>query len=160
MLNKKFIFALGMLSALTTTQSFASEMDDMKKLATGMVKEAAQFYNSNNFEKVKTAFNDPASTEWLRQPYHLHMFGMSTNNATVWADNVFPEFVGMDFRTMSDMNGKDFGQLIFDNTKSATDTYGIEISFTNPESGNIVHGFGACLKPDAKNIICTWTEGN
>lgn len=129
----------------------------MRNLTKAMVLEARDYYQSVNFETATTTFNDVTSERWLRDPFHLHLFGMHTNG-DVWADNVFTALVGSNFLPVADFDGKPFGRMIADNTPRDGSIYQIDIRFTSPSSGEIVPAVGSCLRPDEENILCSWSE--
>ena len=129
----------------------------MRSLTKAMVLEARDYYHSVDFETAVTTFNDVTSERWLRDPFHLHLFGMNANG-DVWADNVFTALVGSNFRSVADFDGKPFGKMIADNTPRDGSVYQIDIRFTSPGSGEIVPGVGSCLRPDEDNILCSWSE--
>lgn len=149
-------YFLGLLAFASTTPAKADPVA-MRSLTKAMVLEARDYYQSVEFETAVTTFNDVTSERWLRDPFHLHLFGMHANG-DVWADNVFTALVGSNFISVADFDGKPFGKMIAENTPKDGTVYQIDIRFTSPGSGEIVPGVGSCLRPDEDNILCSWSE--
>lgn len=145
------------LVLLAGTTSMAADLDEMTDLTRDMVLRAADHYGAVGPDQAKVDFN-LKSEAWYANTYHLHMFGM-TQDGLVWADNVWPEFVGTDFSVAADFNGVEFGRDILDNTPQDGSVYRIELQFMNPDSGDLSPSVGACLRPDDQNILCSWTNG-
>ncbi|MGH1482402.1 MAG: hypothetical protein ACRBM6_27380 [Geminicoccales bacterium] len=146
----------GFLSVALATPAEADPIA-MRNLTKAMVLEARDYYETVSLEEATAAFNDVTSERWLREPFHLHLFGMNANG-DVWADNVFTALVGTNFIHFADFDGKPFGKMIAENTPQDGSVYQIDIRFTSPGTGEIVPGVGSCLRPDADNILCSWSE--
>jgi len=129
----------------------------MGKMTRAMVLEAADYFHSVPFKKAEAAFNDLQSDRWLKQPHHIHMFAMRTDGM-VWADNVFHEFVGVDFSQVYDLDGFQFGKAILERTAETDEPIVVNIKFLSPANGNETIGLGTCLRPDADNVLCSWSE--
>jgi len=142
---------------MATIQPAHADIAAMGRLTNAMVLEAADYYRSVSFAEAEAAFNDLSSDRWLSQPYHVHMFAMRADGM-VWADNIFHEFVGVDFSLVYDLDGLQFGKEILERTAGTSDTIKIEIKFLSPETGNETVGIGSCLRPDPENVLCSWSE--
>lgn len=157
-LSRTVSVAIAVFGVLISAAETKADVTSMARLTKSMVLEARGYYQSVPFEEARVAFNERKPGRWLRQPYHLHMLGMRSDGM-VWADNVFHEFVGLDFGTVTDLDGLPFGRLILENTdKSGTEPYQIDIKFISPANGDVTVGVGNCLRPDPDNVICSWSE--
>ncbi|MGI9510595.1 MAG: hypothetical protein ACR2QJ_14740 [Geminicoccaceae bacterium] len=154
---RQILFLTAFVLCAAGAQPAMANITDMKRLTEEMVKEAGERFRQIGIEQATIEFNDSTSTVWLRDPYHLHMFGMS-ETGEIWADNIFPEVIGMNFENMADFEGLPFGQMVIDNTPIDGSIYQIEIRFASPGSGDIVPGIGSCLRPEGKDVLCSWSE--
>jgi hypothetical protein len=85
------------------------------------------------------------------------MCGIAANGIT-WADGGFPELVGVDFTTLSDLNGIPFGKDVVEKTPKGPEGQELTLHFLNPKTQKAAESHGYCLRPDAGNIICAWSE--
>jgi len=152
---KALAAGFGLVLAASAAQA---EVAEMKPMTEAMVVEAEEYFQEAPLDEVRQAFNDPESDRWMGDRYHLHMMGM-TADGEVWANATFPDLVGMDGRDMADFDGRYFFQDIIEATEGNSDLYGIQIRFSNPESGDIVDAYGSCLRPAPEHIICAWADG-
>ncbi len=143
-----------MVSAIQPVQA---DVKAMERLTKAMVLEAADHYRSVSFEEAEAAFNGLRSDRWLRQPFHLHMFGMHADGM-VWADNIFHELVGVDFSLVYDLEGVQFGKEILERTAETQEPIMIQIKFLSPATGDETVSVGNCLRPDPENVLCSWSE--
>lgn len=150
-------FMLLGLTIASGTNAAESSVSEMKRLAEDLLNEATLHYQQVGKRNAIYEFNDTASTRWVRQPYHQHLFALSYPDAIVWADNVFPEFVGHNFSSMTDADGYAFVQDIFHSVEPSK-TYIIQIHWLNPESHEVVDSVGACTMADKDNVVCAFTE--
>lgn len=150
-------FTLILLTLLATTGAVQAELDKMAALTREMVQRAAKHYSSVGRSQAEIDFNQ-RTEDWYSDTFYLHMFGMNADGI-VWADNVWPEFIGTDFSEAADFNGVLFGRKILNNTPRDGEIYRIDLEFMNPDSGDLSPSVGACLRPDASTILCSWTNG-
>lgn len=129
----------------------------MSRLTKAMVLEAADYYRSVSFEEARATFNDQKSDRWLRQPFHLHMFGVSADGI-VWADNIFHEFVGVDFSLVYDVEGFAIGRNVIEQASATSEPSKHRTKFLSPVTNDETLSIGHCLRPDPDNIICAWSE--
>jgi hypothetical protein len=118
---------------------------------------AAAFFQASGFAAAKAAFNDPKSTTWMPDLYNLHVGGISANGMT-WADGGFPELVDVDFRTLSDLTGTPFGKDVVEKTPKWPGGLTLTLRFLNPRTKKAAESHGYCVRPDADNILCGWSE--
>jgi hypothetical protein len=145
------------LCATTFVKPALADIAAMGSLTRAMVLEAADYYRSVPFDQAATAFNDLESERWLRQPFHLHMFGMHADGM-VWADNIFHELVGVDFSLVYDLEGVQFGKQILERTAASSEPITIQIQFLSPATGNETISVGSCIRPEPDNVLCSWSE--
>ncbi|MEZ5934577.1 MAG: hypothetical protein R3F54_22075 [Alphaproteobacteria bacterium] len=150
---------VGVLVACATAfiKPALADIAAMRKLTRAMVLEAAEYYRSVPFDEAQAAFNDLTSERWLRQPFHLHMFGMHADGM-VWADNIFHELVGVDFSLVYDLEGVQFGQEILERTAESTEPITVQIRFLSPATGNETISVGSCMRPEPDHVLCSWSE--
>ncbi|NJO39032.1 MAG: hypothetical protein HC871_17320 [Rhizobiales bacterium] len=149
--------ALLVLCAAALAKPALADIAAMGRLTKAMVLEAAGYYRSVSFDEAVTAFSDLESERWLRQPFHLHMFGMRADGM-VWADNIFHELVGVDFSQVFDLEGVQFGKQILERTAETTEPVTIQIRFLSPATGNETISVGSCMRPEPENVLCSWSE--
>lgn len=155
-MNKLIMSLLG-VSLSVLIYAAESSLPEMKILADQMLIEATEHYKQIGKTAAMLEFNDTLSERWVRQPYHQHLFAMSVPDGTVWADNVFVELVGLDFRPMTDAHGRPFAQDIIANT-SLGGIFSVVLHWLNPVSHQVVDSYGACTLADEDNVLCVFTE--
>ncbi|UWR10775.1 hypothetical protein [Sulfitobacter mediterraneus] len=153
-MNKPLITACLMCTATAVAAADLQEMGDMSK---EMVARAVTHYQQVGREQAEKDFNHKTE-EWYADKYFLHMFAMNVDG-TVWADNVWPEFIGTDFTAAGDFDGFEFGHDIIANTPQGGEVYQVQLKFMNPESGDLTPSVGSCVRADAQNILCSWANG-
>ncbi len=155
------LFGVSAVAIALATGAVADEelMNSMREAAVAHVERAAEHYRTVGYDQAATDFNDLENEEWVYQPYNLHLGGIRIADGYYWADNAFPELVGMDIRDVYDANGFASGQVAAE-TASDTDVNLFDIVFPSPSTGTIQPGVGACLKVDPENVVCAWTQAN
>lgn len=134
----------------------APEIPEMRAATRDLLERAVLRFEVIGFEAAQIEFNDPTDDRWLRAPFHQHLFAMS-RDGVVWADNVFPGLIGLDFSNILDADGLAFGRRILDETPEEG-VFVIEIAFQHPDGG-LAPGVGSCARPVAEHILCAWAEG-
>lgn len=134
-----------------------AKLAEMETLATEMISKAAEHYKNVGPEQAVVDFNEKTAP-WYADDYFVHMFGMGID-CVVWADNVFPEFVGTDFCAAIDYNGFAFGVHIIGNLEADGTPLRVQLEFDNPDTGAISPSIGMCVQADQENILCSWTNG-
>lgn len=158
----RFLGLAAAYAAMAVTADAAENYDEamlteMEALATDMIGRAAAHYSEVGLDQAKVDFNEK-SDEWYADDYFVHMFGMGVD-CVVWADNVFPEFVGTDFCEALDYNGFAFGAHILLNVDPDGSPLRVVLEFDNPETGAISPSLGMCVQADPENVLCSWTNG-
>lgn len=151
---KRTLFSTVALLALAGPAT-AADTTEMAALTLDMVTRAAAHYADVGHDQSVIDFNEQ-SPEWYQEQYFLHMFGMSASGL-VWADNVWPDFIGTDFSLTADFNDFEFGAYILENASDAPLL--VELEFMNPDTLEITPSVGHCIKVDPDNILCSWTNG-
>jgi hypothetical protein len=154
---KRQMSALLALLALTASAGTASAAADIVEATKSHALAAAAFFQANGYEASRTVFNDPKSKTWAPDLYNLHVAGISANGKT-WADGGFPELVDVDFRTLSDLAGVPFGKDVIEKTPKWPDGMTLTLQFLNPRTKKAATSHGYCVRPDANNILCGWSE--
>lgn len=144
-------------SAQATQAHDPAMLAEMEALATEMIGRAAEHYSNVGQAQAEKDFI-VKSDDWYGDDYYVHMFGMGVD-CVVWADNVFPEFVGTNFCDAIDYNGFSFGSHIILNVDPDGTPLRVQLEFDNPETGAISPSIGMCVQADAENILCSWTNG-
>ena len=134
------------------------ELQAMRDMTREMVLRAADYYRSVGRAVAEVEFNKMGSERWTASPYYVHMFAMS-DDGTVWADNVWAEFVGTNFSLAADFHGFMFGQAILDGTPEDGSTFQIQLTFINPDSDELSPSIGHCLRPEPGEVLCSWANG-
>ena len=145
------------LLVLTTGAGTVPAAADIVEATKSHALAAAAFFRANGFEASRTAFNDPKSKTWTPDLYNLHIGGMSANG-NCWADGGFPELVDVDFRTLSDLAGVPFGKEVIEKTPKWPEGLTVTLQFLNPRTKKAATSHGYCVRPDANNILCGWSE--
>lgn len=148
---------IGIATLVCATTAHGANLQEMSAMTEDMVTRAAEHYANVGREQAEIDFNKKTE-EWFADQYFLHMFGMGADGM-VWADNVWPEFIGTDFSDAADFNGIQFGQEILANTPTDGSALRVELQFMNPDSGELSPSVGHCVRPDPGNILCSWTNG-
>lgn len=150
-------FVMPLTTAIAGTDHDPAKLKEMEQLATEMIVEAAAHYSEVGRKQAEVDFNVKAAP-WYADQYFVHMFGMESD-CIVWADNVFPEFVGTNFCNAIDYNGFEFGSHILTNLEQDGTPLVVRLEFDNPETGAVSPSVGVCVQADPDNILCSWTNG-
>ena len=151
-------FGLALTQAAGATDFPEESLHLMREMTREMVTRAAEHFHAVGLEQAAIDFNVVGAPEWNAEPHYIHMFGMDADG-TVWADNVWPEFIGTDFTATADFEGFQFGAEIVENTATVGEIYQIQLVFMNPDSNDLSPSIGSCVRPVPEHILCSWANG-
>lgn len=151
------ICAFGMCLVGAMTPASAANLAEMRAMTAEMIARAAQHYAMVGHSVAADDFNT-LSDDWYAEHHLLHMFGMGMDGR-VWAYNVWPELIGIDFSYVTDFHGFEFGRDILKNTPENGSPYEVQVHFMDPQTGQLIPSIGTCIRPDEGNILCSWTNG-
>lgn len=143
---------LGLMSS-----ALAANTDRPEPLTHDMIVRAIDHYARVGPSQSAIDFNRK-SEAWYQEENALHMLGL-TPDGIVWADNVWPEFIGTDITLVADFRGVAFGRDIVENTPMDGSIYLVRLEFIDPETGHPSTSVGACARVDDGNILCSWSNG-
>jgi hypothetical protein len=119
---------------------------------------ALALYKTDGMEAAKNAFMAPKA--WLLGPdkFNLHVTGLSDDNEMVWADSGFPEVVGLSYHDVADLDGVPLGDAVWGGLAKSPTGAAIQLRFNDPATKAVAHTEGYCLRADARNVICAWSQ--
>ncbi|MBB4293858.1 hypothetical protein GGE16_005955 [Rhizobium leguminosarum] len=152
----KPIAAFILVAVSMATPALADDMADATK---DHAVKAAAYFASADLETAKKAFADKSNTEWVRPEYNLHVTGIGSDGV-IWADGAFPELIGADLATLTDLDGTSFGKEMLEKSKEMTEGHLMTLRFINPKTQQAAKSYGYCLRPKGEDVVCAWSEAD
>lgn len=132
---------------------------DMQSETKALAIKAGEFFAATDHNSAKVAFSDGNNADWAPKMFNLHVSGIGADGV-LWADGAFPELIGMDFRSLTDLDGVAFGKEMLEKTPSGLGGHAMQHRFINPKTQAAAEAYGFCVKPMGSDLICAWSQAD